>query len=118
MMVWGWVISHLKAQGWHHLEAYRFLFYAYAAIGLVQFLLTCCLTKKTEIHTKPQSTPEAESDPLLAVSNKNSKPRWTLKSILPQISKESRSILIKLCLLFAIDAFASGLTPLYASLIV
>jgi len=33
------------------------------------------------------------------------------KSIWPQISPSSRSILVKLCLLFAIDSLASGLVP-------
>ncbi|KAF7513596.1 hypothetical protein GJ744_008890 [Endocarpon pusillum] len=34
-----------------------------------------------------------------------------LKSLLPPLSPESQSILTKLCLLFAIDSIASGLTP-------
>lgn len=33
------------------------------------------------------------------------------KSIWPRISPSSRSILVKLCLLFAVDCFASGLVP-------
>ncbi len=35
----------------------------------------------------------------------------TLKSLLPPLSRESQSILSKLCLLFAIDSIASGLIP-------
>jgi hypothetical protein len=33
--------------------------------------------------------------------------------LLPSISKESRVIVLNLCILFALDAFASGLAPLY-----
>ena len=39
-------------------------------------------------------------------------PEMKRKSIWPAISPTSRSILIKLCLLFAVDSLASGLVPL------
>ena len=39
-------------------------------------------------------------------------PEMKRKSIWPAISPASRSILIKLCLLFAVDSLASGLVPL------
>ncbi|EWC48247.1 hypothetical protein DRE_02351 [Drechslerella stenobrocha 248] len=52
-------------------------------------------------------------------SPRNQQPSQTfigkLTSVFPHITRESRSILIKLCLLFGVDSFASGLMP--ASLI-
>ena len=66
---------------------------------------------------------EVESEGLLSDEDENQEehvqpkaraplPEMKRKSIWPAISPASRNILIKLCLLFAVDSLASGLVPL------
>ena len=91
-------------------------------MGLVKFVLSLILSTKCEPEKKTYDSPPPANDetrPLLsedAVDNhkpkaSSAKPASWLKSILPSVSKESQSIVFKLCLLFAIDSVASGLAP-------
>ena len=112
ILVWGWSISALQARGYTELEAYHLSFFVYAAMGVLKFLLACFLSKQSEVE--PKATPlSGETAPLLTDGNVEERPVKSKKrSVFPSISPESVSILIKLCILFAMDSFASGLAPL------
>jgi hypothetical protein len=122
MMTCGWVVRHLRSlDGWDEIRAYRMMFFAYAVLGLIKLSLTLALSKKVELEKEgPPKPVDPEQAPLLGESTqangahpdmKKSKKR-SLKSILPAISPESRIIVVNLCLLFSLDALASGLVPL------
>lgn len=118
VMTCGWVLQHLTDDlGWRIEKAYRAVFLAYAALGLVKLLLTLCLSSAVEADKKPQKpNRDAESAPLLddgpITEPEQSKPKATLRSVLPDISRSSLPVIIPLCLLFMMDSFASGLAPL------
>lgn len=92
------------------------IFFAYAAIGLIKFALACSLSRKCEAEKEPTPARDTESTPLLGDNAPKAKKSKPSKSLLPSISKESRIIVANLCILFALDAFASGLAPLYVLL--
>ena len=122
-IVTGQVVQTLQTvQGWSAEDSYRVIFWAYAVFGLVNFGLSLILSTKaeTESKTNTESRPaDAETRPLLSEHASDNNDADTkpynrlslLKSLLPSLSKESQSIIVKLCLLFAIDSIASGLTP-------
>jgi len=85
-------------------------FFGYAGIGVLKFALACVLSKKCEVDREtPQENSEAA--PLLGNGHASERKKQK-KSLLPSISEESRGIFAKLAILFALDAFASGLAPL------
>ncbi|EXJ77665.1 hypothetical protein A1O3_09894 [Capronia epimyces CBS 606.96] len=123
----GWIITFLRHdKHWTSVRAYRLVFFIYASVGIVKLGLALLLSKECEVTSQPKSAnaTETETAPLLggnanadanANTNKNApaskgetKKRW---SLLPNISKESKVILVQLCILFAFDNFASGLAP-------
>lgn len=103
------------SKGLNIIDAYRIVFFAYAALGVVKFLLACSLSKKVEAENTP-AEPDPATRPLLASQVVQEDSQKAKKSMLPSISKESRVIVIQLCFLFALDAFASGLVPLLVTL--
>lgn len=128
MILCGWIVEELKSvSGWQETRAYRLIFGLYALLGIVKFILSLMLSDACELETKKLphhsdvqlNTVEAEG--LLSEDEndqvESSRPEFTAapnvkkRSIWPQISPSSRSILIKLSFLFAFDSFASGLTP-------
>jgi len=112
MMTCGWVVHTLQSKhGWDDIRAYRAMFFAYAAFGVIKFILALSLSKACEIEKEPNPVRDTETAPLLG-NGQPSKPKKEKRSIWPKISKESRLILVNLSLLFALDAFASGLAPL------
>ena len=116
IMTCGWVVNHLRSTGWDSIRAYRTVFFAYAAIGVIKFALACALSRDVEPEKKVEPQHDSEVAPLLgsddAVERDNKK---TWMSLLPSISKESMVIVVNLCVLFALDSFASGLAPLWAN---
>ncbi|PNY27992.1 membrane protein [Tolypocladium capitatum] len=123
MMVCGWAINALRANlAWSLLEAYRATFVGYAVLGLVKLMLALALSGAVEADKKPSeaaagaATTTTETTPLLnggqdsAPQTKKKTNRWT--ALLPDISAESKGIAATLCILFALDSFASGLAPL------
>ena len=120
LMVCGWVVDSLQElHHWDQVKAYRVVFFAYAVVGVVKFLLVLALSSKVEAKKKPKDEPERESEnaPLLGDGTGGPKkakkePFWRM---LPALSRESAVILVKLALLFALDSFGSGLAPLYAA---
>lgn len=118
-MTTGWVLRHLQSlDDWEDVDAYRVIFWAYAVCGLIKFALAISLSKKCEAdRPEAQVQSDPETAPLLgenAVDGEAPKKpkKKSLISMLPAISPKSRLIVINLCLLFALDALASGLVNL------
>ncbi len=109
----GWIITFLRDEKhYDSIEAYRIIFFVYAVVGVIKLCLALMLSKACELDAKPKLIGNQETAPLLgdgAAQNKDQKRGWRL---LPDISKESQTVLIQLCILFAFDNLASGLAPL------
>lgn len=120
MITCGWVVQHLSSlDGWDAVRSYRVVFFAYAAFGLVKLCLTFLMSIKCEVvkedkmavsRNGSRSANPTEQSPLLANGSDDHKPD-TKKSLLPTFSKETKVTVTYLCLLFAVDALASGLVP-------
>lgn len=121
-LVTGFSVQALQARaGWSPVQSYRAVFFAYAVLGFVNFLLSWVLSTRVELwgHENRSAGVDSssEEEPLLAhtdsgnettsIATKEKKQR----TFLPRISKESRTVLAKLCLLFSVDSLASGLVP-------
>jgi len=110
----GWFITFLRDEKhFSSIDAYRIIYFVYTVVGLVKLCLALLLSKKCEVHTQPKSANSTETAPLLGGAHDGrkddkKKKRWRL---LPDISKESKVVLVQLCILFAFDNFASGLAP-------
>jgi Major Facilitator Superfamily len=128
----GWTTQSLQVhRGWTPLESYRVVFWAYAVLGLIKFGLALILTEAAEQgkqSKQAKAIANGETRPLLGDQQNGAPPPQTpgseehppkqsssligkFKSILPTLSPESASLVLRLCLLFAIDSIASGLTP-------
>ena len=102
-----------EINAWDYIRAYRLIFYLYAVIGVIKFALACALSRKVEAEKKTTASQDMETTPLLADGNMDEpKTKGRFASLFPTVSKESRAIVVNLCILFALDAFASGLVPL------
>lgn len=115
MMTSGWLVHSLQVSRWSDIQAFRVIFFLYALIGLLKFFLACMLSGKVEAEKKkPQPVRDPETAPLLdntgPESTRKQKKRWFWN--LPEISRESKVIIVNLCMLFAVDSFASGLASL------
>lgn len=131
MITCGRVIHHLDEDlGWQLVDAYRMVFYGYAALGVVKITLALMLSGAVELEKPaaeeqpaPASTSNSEETaPLLAgeTAESDTPERDTApkaansrgRALLSGISRESVRVMVSLCLLFALDSFASGLAPL------
>ena len=85
-------------------------------MGIVKLCLALLLSKACELDPKPKSANPTETAPLLgnasAAQNHDDTRKTRRWRLLPDISKESRVVLVQLCILFAFDNLASGLAPL------
>jgi hypothetical protein len=124
MMVCGWIINLLQTtKGWQYLHACQIVFFAYAGIGAVKFLLSICLSHKVEAAKKDKNGATAsqqqqraadgpETQPLLGeTANTENNQKKSLLSFLG--SSDLVSLVITLFVLFGLDSFASGLASLY-----
>lgn len=121
IMTCGWAVEGARRTlGWSLLDAYRAVFLAYAALGVVKLMLAVALSRAVEADEEPSVSRNAGGGPTDATPllNGQREPqtrtdtrRWWA-ALLPQLSPESRGITTALCLLFALDSFASGLAPL------
>ncbi|KAF7118975.1 hypothetical protein CNMCM5793_008615 [Aspergillus hiratsukae] len=123
MMACGWVINLLQVtRGWQYLHACQIVFFAYAGIGAVKFLLSISLSHEVEAAKKDKNGASAsqqqqqeadapETQPLLGerASTENS-PKKSLFSALG--SSDLISLVVRLFILFGLDSFASGLASL------
>ncbi|KAK6369721.1 hypothetical protein LTS17_009171 [Exophiala oligosperma] len=109
----GWIITLLRDEKhFSSIQAYRVIYFMYTIIGLVKLCLALLLSKECEVNAHPKAANPSETSPLLGENgtredNKKQR-RW---SLLPNISKESKVVLVQLGILFAFDNFASGLAP-------
>jgi len=117
MVTSGWVIQILQSKlKWDVIKAYRTVFWGYAAFGILKFLLSVALSKDVEAEKKPAPVEDAETAPLLEDGAEETEAKKSyIRSLIPEITAESRIIVLNLCILFALDAFASGLAPLSVS---
>jgi MFS family permease len=120
MMTCGWIISFLRgSRGWDFIPACRVIFFVYAAVGIIKLILTLWLSPEVEAAKKrnKQKKPEqpSETEPLL---NSNAGEAESMKTpakkiaFLPAVEMGLLSLILNLCLLFALDSFASGLASL------
>lgn len=121
----GGIVQVLQDKTGEPNKAYRIIFFIYAGIGIVKFLLTLGLTSAVEVAAPARPAPSASAEPnerssLLAGEGATGeaadpvpakKPIFIhrLRDLFPTISHESRGILFRLILLFALDSFASGM---------
>jgi hypothetical protein len=114
MMVCGWLIHYMRYQlHWNEVQTYRAVFWGYAVFGLIKFFLALALSKKCEVEKKVVPAADPETAPLLGDGAEDLEPKKSkFRSWLPDISAESRIVVFNLCVLFGLDAFASGLAPL------
>lgn len=115
----GWAVQHLQTlEGWDPIRSYQAVFLIYAWLGVINVLLACFLSSKVEAekhhYLKLDLEEDRETEPLLngdGTATKGGNITTEKKPLLPKISRESQAVVIKLCLLFAVDSLASGLVP-------
>ena len=119
-LICGWVISSLQSlHGWAFVPSCRIIFFVYAAVGVIKLLLTFALSSDVEVtpireQQKPQNS---ETSPLLAGSHAAQQGQEveavpTKKSLWSSLDRDLTSLIIRLFILFGLDAFASGLASL------
>ncbi|EAU36128.1 conserved hypothetical protein [Aspergillus terreus NIH2624] len=116
MMACGWAVNILQtSKGWDFVHACRVIFFAYAVIGALKFLLSISLSSKVEAEEKkPAPTQENETQPLLGEQNDTQQPQK--KPLFPFLEDKALvSLVIRLFILFGLDSFASGLASLNAN---
>ncbi|KAI9732191.1 MAG: hypothetical protein M1834_004288 [Cirrosporium novae-zelandiae] len=140
-IVCGWLVEKLQqVEGWKDTDAYRMVFILYACLGVVKMCLTLMLSRGCEAEKDKPPAYEAlemgnqdvEAEGLLDTEDEDqesgserepepgpptrepSSPqqKGIFRRLIPSISHESRTLVLKLCLLFGIDSTASGLVPL------
>ncbi|KAF5518444.1 putative membrane protein [Colletotrichum aenigma] len=111
-MTSGWTAQSLtKNSGWSDEDAYRAVFYGYSALGVFKLALVLLLSQDSE--AEPEAHDKDETRPILGAQRAEVQVEtvgWRRK-LLPGIQKSSFPVVIPLCLLFALDSFASCLTP-------
>ncbi|KAJ5261448.1 Major facilitator superfamily domain general substrate transporter [Penicillium angulare] len=118
-LICGWIIGSLQSlHGWAFIPSCKIIFFVYAAIGVVKFLLSLGLSRKVEATKEEGQEPQqqnGETRPLLADSNsaeQEDQQPPKKKSLWSSIDGELLSLIIRLFILFGLDSFASGLASL------
>lgn len=111
----GWITQALQTAGWSEGASFRFIFWVYAAAGLVKAALTSLLSSKCEVRPVPADRPSEqaqseETESFLPDTSQSTTPPRKSSSI-SSISPKSRQTLLKLCSLFFFDSLASGMCP-------
>lgn len=112
-LICGWVISSLQSlHGWEFEPSCRVIFFVYAAVGVIKLLLTLTLSRKVEA-TREEDVRAGETRPLLAERSpvEPAEP-VAKKSLFASLDQDLWSLVIRLFILFGLDAFASGLASL------
>lgn len=122
IMVSGWLFTFLNEdRGFSYIDTCRVLFYIYAGVGLIKFMLTLAPSRCIEREPLPEGLGQRERQPLLAEDgaerseNAPPKPKPKPKPKPPSVftfSRHLQRLMLQLCLLFALDSFASGLAPM------
>ena len=112
---------------WKDPDPYPYVFIGYAVIGVMKIVVTLFLTDRCEADYIPSQEEVADNAdahesvaPLLnGRATSYTKPKARPKTlrhrftdpVTARVSTANRGILIRLCILFAINSFASGLLP-------
>lgn len=130
----GWLVEGLKARGWAEADAFRAIFWMYAATGVVKAVITALLSARCEVDggeaaaqgyqpvgakgSNPADDGEDDGEdsaqPQQATSARTpaaAKPKSKPKMGFAQLSSKTRWTLLRLCTLFAVDSLASGMVP-------
>ncbi|KAI6714851.1 hypothetical protein JHW43_002600 [Diplocarpon mali] len=103
--VCGWVVDVMvKDLLWESIRAYRTIFFLYSGLGVLIICLILCLSKEWEAEAVQIDDNSVES------SGKTY--RISALSILPSFSRDSKLVVLKICLLWALESFGSNFTPL------
>lgn len=128
IMICGWALQFFtEILHWDLLYSYRAIFVLYATVGLVKLSLTIALSRSVESEKKQKQNGQTlqqrnEATPLLASEGPSNigeqgtlpdtKRKTGLRKFLPDIHRDSATVVTVLCLLFALDAFGTGVNPL------
>ncbi|PFH59046.1 hypothetical protein XA68_12884 [Ophiocordyceps unilateralis] len=108
MVVSGWLVSAAEMrEQLSRSDAYRVVFFLYAAVGFTMLLMTLSLSDKCEVQDD-ESVSEEET-PLLRGPGLNHLKKG---SLLPRFGPDRRRLCVTLALLFGLDAFATSLATL------
>ncbi|KAI1118287.1 major facilitator superfamily domain-containing protein [Nemania sp. NC0429] len=126
MIICGWVLQLLTdVFHWDLMSSYRAIFVIYAGIGLLKLSFTLFLSPLVESEKRQARKTRApgrgdETMPLLNDDGPDGEPQAPvetnhksgLRRLLPEIGKDSMSVVTTLCFLFGLDAFGTGVNPL------
>ncbi|RDW75384.1 hypothetical protein BP6252_06526 [Coleophoma cylindrospora] len=113
MALSGWLVKHLRDDlKWTSIGSYRVIFWGYAIVGIVKFLLAISLSKAVEANEEKETPTAVDPETAPLLGDNSEEPESSIRALLPKISVESRAIILNLCLLFAVDSFAAGLAPI------
>ncbi|GEM08754.1 MFS transporter [Rhodotorula toruloides] len=119
----GVIVGGMERYGKTTEQAYRAVFAAYAAIAAVKVLISFFMTHHAEVDrprapasTAPapsaQQNGDSERQPLLQGQRREANPILDPPAVNPSPPGLPIGRLVTLCLIFALDSFASGLAPL------
>jgi MFS family permease len=112
MLICGWIINSLESiHGWEFIPSCRIIFFVYAGVGIVKLILTLGLSGKVEVQ-KEDASENGETRALLDPNPEQEQEAPKKKGLFASIEKDLWSLVIRLFILFGLDAFASGLASL------
>jgi MFS family permease len=116
-----------ERDGWELKDAYHAIFWVYTAMGLLNMGIILLLSKECEpepviseqVYQLLDDSEEEDSDPsspssITKISPKSQKPQPAppkKRGLFASISPSSRTIMYRLCTLFALDSLGGGMTP-------
>jgi MFS family permease len=104
----GWTTQYLQyTWGWTDVASFRFIFWVYAAAGLLKAGVTTLLSSHCEAQppASPESAGPEENEAFLETAPPTPKPAVS------RLSPSTQQTLLKLCGLFFFDSLASGMVP-------
>jgi MFS family permease len=119
----GVIIGGMERYGKTPQQAYRAVFAAYAAIAATKVVISFLMTRHAEVDRPRATAPAApapsaqqngdsERQPLLQGQRREANPILDPPAVDPTPAHLPVARLVTLCLIFALDSFASGLAPL------
>lgn len=117
--VCGSLIDFLQGRGCSTLQSYRYAFLGYALLAVMSTVMCLFLTPKLEVGTIKKPTEETAAEVIAdsadqsenaaetaALLPKQKRKRWLF---LPDLNRSIMSVVLKISVLFGLDAFASSL---------
>lgn len=115
----GWVVDWMQDKyDFTLVESYKSVWVGYAAVGALMAVLSFSMSSQVESAASRQVTPDPaanEQTPLVAPTAEEpnrSRNNSLWRKFLPELHHHVFGIVVKLLLLFGLDAFASSLVPL------